>query len=146
MNKIAYAVTLCILRNYIYNLRAPTQNVTPSKPPQIGISSILCCKREFAVISLCSSQDFSSFQFTTLPPHFSHDPHHTAVRFYQYFSAEQHATYTALGLCCVLPRAWTNCILSRSTLFQVLLRLQAHSAKCWTSSSSRAGFFPPFCV
>lgn len=116
------------------------QKCSPSNPPQIRISPILCCQREFTVISLCSSLGFSSFQLTTLPPHVFQDPHQTAVRFLRYFSAEQYATHTALGLYCVLPRTQTNCILSRSTLFQVLLRLQAHSAKCWTLSSCRAGF------
>lgn len=109
--------------------------------PQIGISSIVCCTSDFTVISLCSSLDFP-FQFTTLPPPLFQNPHQIAVRFVHYFSAEQCATWTALGLQCVPPGAWTNCALSRNTLFQVLLHLQAHSAKCWTLSSCRAVFFP----
>lgn len=112
--------------------------------PQIGISSIECCKSDFTVISLYSLLDFP-FQFTSLPPPLFQIPLQIAVRLVHYFSAEQCATCTALGLQCLPPGAWTNCALSRSTLFQVLLRLQAHSAKCWTLSSCRAGFFP-FCL
>lgn len=142
-NKIAYSGTLCVIRNYICSLRDPTQNLIPFKPPSIGISSTVCYKREFTVIPLCSSLDFPPVRFTALSTHFLQDPHQIAVRFVHYFIAEQYTTYTALGLYCVLPRAWTNCILSRSTLFQVLLRLQAHSAKCWTLSSCRAVFSLP---
>lgn len=115
------------------------------RAPQIGISSMLCCKSDFTVISLYSSLDFP-FLFTTLPPPLFQNPHQIAMRFVHYFSAEQCATCTALGLQRVSPGAWTNCARSRSTLSQVLLRLQACSAKCWTLSSCRAVFFLPVCV
>lgn len=45
------------------------------------------------------------------------------------------------GLYWMFPRAQTNGILFRSTFFHVLLHLQVHSAKCWTSSSCRVFFF-----
>lgn len=53
------------------------------------------------------------------------------------FSAKQYDAYAALGLYCMLPRAQTSCILSRSTLFHVLLCLQVHSTKCWSLSLYR---------
>lgn len=74
---------------------------------------------------------------------FFQDSQQIAVRLSHDFIAEEHATYTALGLHCVLPRAQTNCILSTSILFQVLLCLQDRSAKCWTLSLCRTVLFLP---
>lgn len=90
---------------------------------------------------VCMNEPFSFLlckSFKTLLTHFFPDFHQVAVRFSHDFSAKQYASHAALGLYCMLPRAQTNCILSRSTLFHVLLCLQAHSTKCWTLSLYRS--------
>lgn len=102
LNKIAYAVKLCIvLILCAKKLLLKSEHFHPKsncfQAPQTGISSTVCCKSDFTVISLYSSLDFP-FQFKTLPPPLFQNPHQIAVRFVHYFSAEQCATCTALGL------------------------------------------------
>lgn len=71
LNKIAYAVKLCIVlilcaKKLLLKSEHFHSKSNCFQAPQTGISSTVCCKSDFTVISLYSSLDFP-FQFKTLP-------------------------------------------------------------------------------
>lgn len=120
------------------NIHISIQTVFYTTTPSIFL--ILPFSVIFQCHTVCMNEPFCFLlckSFKTLLTHFFPDFHQVAVRFSHDFSAKQYASHAALGLYCMLPRAQTNCILSRSTLFHVLLCLQAHSTKCWTLSLYR---------
>lgn len=62
LNKITYEFAQCVQRNQ----RAPTQSLIPFKSSKSvwgAWKGLVCCKREFTVISLYSSLHFFSVQF-----------------------------------------------------------------------------------